>query len=36
MGNNKYVMIDLDNDERRMYPMDATVHLRTWKDDGQR
>ena len=36
MGNNKYVMIDLDNDERRMYPKDATVHLRPWKDDGQR
>ena len=36
MGNNKYVMIDLDNDERRMYPKDATAHLRPWKDDGQR
>ena len=36
MGNNKYVMIDLDNDERRMYPKDATVRLRPWKDDGQR
>ena len=27
MGNNKYVLIDLDNDECRIYPKDAVTHV---------
>lgn len=33
MGNDKYVLIDLDNDERRIYPSDAVKDLKPFVDD---
>ena len=27
MGNDRYVLIDLDNDEVRIYPKDAVAHV---------
>lgn len=31
MGNDRYVLIDLDNDEKRIYPKDAVVGLKPFK-----
>jgi hypothetical protein len=28
MGNDRYILIDLDNDEARIYPKDAVVGLK--------
>ena len=33
MGNDKYVLIDLDNDEKRIYPKDAVIGLKPFVDD---
>lgn len=33
MGNMKYVLIDLDNDERRIYPIDCVKNLKPFNND---
>lgn len=35
MGNDKYILIDIDNGEKRILARDAATGLADWKDDGE-
>lgn len=35
MGNDRYVLIDLDNDEKRIHPSDCVANLKPFEDDHQ-
>ena len=36
LGNTRYVLIDLDNNEKRIFPKDLINDLKPWKSDGQK
>lgn len=36
MGNDRYVLLDTDHNDQRVYPSDAVKDVKPWADDGQR
>ena len=35
MGNDRYILIDLDNNEKRIYPKDCAANLTPFEEDAE-